>query len=168
MSLLIVSKLSGVCFEVWFLFFFIWLAVSLPCSPMCEGTHWKATVLPCLLGSFIVRSTEYRYFNFHSSRNQGTETTSGTWSQFGWHQWQGRNNVVTVDGERGLWSSSAQSTDTVGMSFLAEGYTTCSSAHMHLTKMNRVGHINRTNSQQTCSGHHPLTLEERTTMLKST
>jgi len=29
-------------------------AVSLPCIPTCEGTHWKATVLPCLLRSFIV------------------------------------------------------------------------------------------------------------------
>ena len=29
-------------------------AVLLPCIPTCEGTHWKATVLPCLLRSFIV------------------------------------------------------------------------------------------------------------------
>ena len=39
MSLLIVSKLSGVCFEVWLLFFASRSAVSLPCLPMCEGTH---------------------------------------------------------------------------------------------------------------------------------
>ena len=29
-------------------------AVSFPCIPTCEGTHWKTTVLPCLLRSFIV------------------------------------------------------------------------------------------------------------------
>ena len=50
MSLLIVSKLSGVCFEVWFLF--------LPVG-WWEGTHWKATLLPCLLRSFIVLLASY-------------------------------------------------------------------------------------------------------------
>ena len=35
-------------------FFASGLALSLPCIPTCEGTHWKATVLPNLLRSFIV------------------------------------------------------------------------------------------------------------------
>ena len=55
MSLLIVSKLSGVrLFWSVVTFFASRSAVSLPCIPTCEGTHRKATVLPCLLRSFIV------------------------------------------------------------------------------------------------------------------
>ena len=55
MGLLIVSKISGVCL-FWSVvpFFSSRLAVSLTCTPMCEGTHWKATVLPCQFSSFIV------------------------------------------------------------------------------------------------------------------
>ena len=54
-SLLIVSKVGVVCL-FWSVvpFFANRSAVSFPCIPMCEGTHWKAIVLPCLLRSFIV------------------------------------------------------------------------------------------------------------------
>jgi len=87
------------------------------CSP---NSNLVFLLIFCRISRIQIKgNTEYRHFNFHPSRNQVIESTSGTWGQFGWHQWRGRNNIVTIDGERGLWSSSTQSTDTVGMSSLA-------------------------------------------------
>ena len=90
-----------------------------------EHAHLTLT-LPFYSSSFrisrikIKGSADYRYFIFTLWEIKVTEHKSDIWSHFGWQQWRGKSDIVLMEGEGGLGSSSTQSAGKVGMSILAE------------------------------------------------
>ena len=140
-----------------------------------EHVHLSPT-LSFYSSSFIISriqikgSIEYRHFIFHLSRNQVTELKSHIGSHFAWQQWQGKTNIVKMEREvgEGLWSSSTQSADKVGMYILAEWLHSMFRCTHVSEQDEQSGPDQQTNRQRNCNGLLLLALQERSIRLHST